>query len=256
MEAPPRSSAALPLPPPPPRPPPVQASSPATDRWGVDGARADSARVKPLRDYRRTRGLCFKCGERWGHDHTCPTTVQLHVVEELLELFGVDSVADSSIANQDQDTETVCAISKQALTGESSMRAFQLHAWIQGREVLMLVDSGSSTSFINQVLAEKLEGVQQMQQNCRVKVADGGELSWSRMIPNCNWASQGHEFCTDMWVLPLGMYDAIFGMDWLEAHSPMTVDWIAKIAIISTATGSVQLQGHPTTAVSPEINSA
>lgn len=119
----------------------------------------------------------------------------------------------------------------------------------------MLVDSGSSTSFINQQLAAKLEGVQRMQKSCRVKVADGGELWCSQMLPNCNWSSHGHEFATDMKVLPLGTYDAILGMDWLEAHSPMTVDWIAKTAIINTSKGTVQLQGHSSVGTSTEIDS-
>lgn len=54
---------ALPLPPPPAR---VTTPSVATDRRGTDAARADSSKLKTLRDYRRARGLCFKCGERWG----------------------------------------------------------------------------------------------------------------------------------------------------------------------------------------------
>lgn len=32
--------------------------------------------------------LCFKCGGRWGHDHVCPKSVELHVMEEIFELFG------------------------------------------------------------------------------------------------------------------------------------------------------------------------
>lgn len=119
----------------------------------------------------------------------------------------------------------------------------------------MLVDSGSSTSFINERLADKLEGIQQMRKPCRVKVAHGGELSCSQWIPKCAWSSQGHDFYTDMKVLSLGTYDAILGMDWLEVHSPMTVDWTAKSAIINTQTGAVHIQGHPTAKTSLEIDS-
>lgn len=38
--------------------------APTADRRGTDAARADSSKLKALRDYRRARGLCFKCGER------------------------------------------------------------------------------------------------------------------------------------------------------------------------------------------------
>lgn len=66
-----RTSVPLPLPSPP-RAPPGPAPTPTTDHRGVEGARADHAKVKAVREYRRARGLCFKCGERWGPDHTCP----------------------------------------------------------------------------------------------------------------------------------------------------------------------------------------
>jgi hypothetical protein len=58
----------------------------AEDRRVVEASRAHPAqdRVSALRQHRKARGLCFTCRERWGHDHKCPTTVQLHVVEELL----------------------------------------------------------------------------------------------------------------------------------------------------------------------------
>lgn len=47
-----------------------------------------------------------------------------------------------------------------------------------------------------------------------------------------------------MKVLALGTYDAILGMDWLEAHSPMQVDWRAKCLEFSTSEGTVCLRGH------------
>uniref|UniRef100_A0A8R7V5Q6 Retrotransposon gag domain-containing protein n=1 Tax=Triticum urartu TaxID=4572 RepID=A0A8R7V5Q6_TRIUA len=104
-----RPPTALPLPPPSGRPPPPAG---AADRRGTEAARAEAAKIKTLRDYRRARGLCFKCGERWGHDHTCPTSVQLHVVEELLELFGIDAVTDQqSLPADEQQQDIVMAIS-------------------------------------------------------------------------------------------------------------------------------------------------
>lgn len=105
------------------------------------------------------------------------------------------------------------AISKTALTGGVSPKAFQLRAWIQGREVLMLVDSGSTTSFINEQLAASIQGVQPLPRAYQVRVADGGTLTCSASAPKCQWCSQGHQFTTDMKMLALGTYDAILGMD-------------------------------------------
>lgn len=40
-----------------------------------------------LKAARRARGECFKCGEKYGPGHKCPKSVQLHVVEEIWDIF-------------------------------------------------------------------------------------------------------------------------------------------------------------------------
>uniref|UniRef100_A0A8R7V8Z0 Uncharacterized protein n=1 Tax=Triticum urartu TaxID=4572 RepID=A0A8R7V8Z0_TRIUA len=101
----------------------------------------------------------------------------------------------------------------------------RLHGWVQDREVLMLVDSGSSHSFISSTLAHQLQGVQSARRPLSVRVANGGVLRSDQEIPKCEWRSQGVKFTTDLKVLPLGCYDVILGIDWLACHSPMQVHW-------------------------------
>lgn len=137
--------------------------------------------------------------------------------------------------------DAVMAISRSAVSGGVSGKAFQLRAWIQGREVLMLVDSSSSTSFINHQLTSSLEGVMPLSKTYGVRVAHSGELLCSSVVSHCSWCSQGQEFKTDLKVLALGTYDAILVMDWLEANSPMTIDWKTKMIQIPTPTGLICL---------------
>lgn len=44
-------------------------------------------KLRALRSYRRARGLCYTCGEKWSREHKCAATVQLHVVEELWDML-------------------------------------------------------------------------------------------------------------------------------------------------------------------------
>lgn len=86
--------------------PPARIAGPspaADDRRGTEGVRGmgEGAKVTALRNYRRAKGLCFKCGERWGHDHICPPTVKLHVIEEFIDLFNLD------VLPFPEDTETM-----------------------------------------------------------------------------------------------------------------------------------------------------
>lgn len=46
-----------------------------------------------------------------------------------------------------------------------------------------------------------------------------------------------------MKILPLGTYDAILGMDWLEEHNP-DIDWVAKTLKFKSMQGEFKLQGH------------
>lgn len=92
----------------------------------------------------------------------------------------------------------------------------------------MLVDSGNTNSFIDDQVGMRLSGVKCLKQPLKVQIADGGQLACSKMIPGCNWWMQGHSFKSDFKLIPWGSYDIILGMDWLEKHSPMQVDWTNK----------------------------
>jgi len=61
------------------------------DRRNSDANKAKEDRISALKAYRKSKGLCFVCGERWGRDHKCATSVQIHFVQELLEAIHDDS---------------------------------------------------------------------------------------------------------------------------------------------------------------------
>jgi hypothetical protein len=115
--------------------------------------------------------------------------------------------------------------------------------YVQGKEVLILVDSGSTTSFITSKIAQTLQGVVTLEPPVQVKVANGSILTCLSSVLRCEWMTQGWVFYTDLKVLNLGSYDIILGMDWLMAHSPMQVDWVNKLLTVSWRKESITLQG-------------
>lgn len=62
----------------------------------------------------------------------------------------------------------------------------------------------------------------------RVRIANGSLLHCTQEFSQCKWTIQGYTFYTDFRMLPLGCYDIILGMDWLEENSPMKVNWLKK----------------------------
>lgn len=80
-------------------------------------------KVDTLRAQRRARGECFKCGEKYGPGHKCPSKVQLHVMEELWDaLQSSESVSSDSDSEQlvsqstDKDGDDCMKLSVQAAT--------------------------------------------------------------------------------------------------------------------------------------------
>jgi predicted aspartyl protease len=121
----------------------------------------------------------------------------MHVVEELWALFSQEERTGPEGADTEAGSpDIVYSISIHALTGvaASTSGVIQLQAFIANHEVLILVDSGSSTSFINKQLALTLPGIQQLANPCKVKVADGSQQSCTSVLPNCQWWSHGHQF--------------------------------------------------------------
>lgn len=141
------------------------------------------------------------------------------------------------------------------MKGLEGAETLRLQGKIQRFKVLILVDSGSSTSFVSQELANKLTGSIPLAKPTMVRIANGGILQGSVIFPDCPWFCQGSKFCTSFRALPLDCYDVILGIDWLKLHSPMSVDWTAKWLRIPHNGTQVTLKGiQPDTQKCPPIS--
>jgi len=61
-----------------------------------------------------------------------------------------------------------------------------------------------------------------------VKVANGNLLECTHELLEQLWNIQGITFKNSFKIIPLGCYDVILGMDWLESISPMQIHWAEK----------------------------
>jgi hypothetical protein len=90
--------------------------------------------------------------------------------------------------------------------------------------MLVLVDSGSSRSFINSSFVQ-LAGLEPVAMPAKmVKLANGEWLATDKMVPHLQWYCQGNTISSNMIILDKHPYDAILGFDWLQQHNPMTCD--------------------------------
>lgn len=144
-------------------------TTPVDDKKNGDPSRIREDRVSALRTYRRSKGLCFTCGEKWSKDHKCSTSVQLHMVQELVSLLQDESNSSEQVEVQDEKEDLIAmAISQHAASGTEAAHSIRLRGWIQETELLMLIDSGSTNSFIDEQVAMKLKGLEVLKQPLKV----------------------------------------------------------------------------------------
>jgi len=189
-------------------------------------------RDKQLRDYRKANNLCYGCGEKYepGHAEVCTKRNKPHlnalvvndldreIPEELLNEMAVDEML----------TETFGQLSLNAIAGTEGANSLQLKATVKNKTMLILVDTGSSHSFVSSqfVHMAQLSTVPMPRQ--QIRLADGSCMSTTHQVKDLQWYIQGSTFTKDMIVLDKLPYDAILGFDWLQQFSPMQCDWGAK----------------------------
>ncbi|KAK1693348.1 hypothetical protein QYE76_010045 [Lolium multiflorum] len=210
-------------------------------------ATGDLWKDRQLRDYRRANNLCFKCGDKYDPTHQCGAkpahslnTMEqqecpIQLSEEVLNLMEMHDLA----------TATKLSLSLNAMSGSEGSNCLRLRALVDNQVLLILVDSGCNSSFINANMLSRINCTTVEAEPIAVKVANGEYMHTTKMVPALSWWSHGETFTTPMGGLELGGYDAILGMDWLESHSPMTTDWEQKFISFQYKGKQVTLHGAP-----------
>lgn len=160
------------------------------------------------------------------------------------ELWDTLAFDDSTASPDKQPAEQILlALSYDAQTGSHSTNTIQFTGAIQGKPIVVLVDSGSSSSFLAASIADQLIHLPRISITASVKIANGNLLRCTAMLPSCKFVIMGHQFKHDLKILPLDSYDLILGMDWLEQYSPMNIRWKSKWLSLPYQGTTIVLQG-------------
>jgi hypothetical protein len=101
------------------------------------------------------------------------------------------------------------AVFKAVVTRVAAHRTMQFQGVVQHIPVNILLDSGSSSSFINEAIVQQLTGVQTEASHCQVHVAGGGILQSSIVVRQLQWAIGSCSFQSDFRVLNMAAYDIV-----------------------------------------------
>jgi hypothetical protein len=146
----------------------------------------------------------------------------LNALQEVWDLLEPE--AGDTYNNHQLDTmseQCFLTLSEAAVSGLPGPRTLKIRGTIQDLEILILIDSWSSHSFISSQVAALLQGVSMATSPVQVKDANGAVLDSSAELLQTILCMQGYTFTSDLKVLVLHNFYMVIGMDWLEKHSPM-----------------------------------
>ncbi|KAL2230104.1 UNVERIFIED_CONTAM: Transposon Ty3-G Gag-Pol polyprotein [Sesamum indicum] len=194
---------------------------------------------------KREKNLCYRCDEPYTPGHRC----KYRQVYMLLEDEGAKECEENEqgkqISESEAEKEEDVTVSLHAMKGRFYYRTLRLEGIVGDKEILILIDSGSTHCFIDEkvagILGCKLEETLPMM----VRVADGSKISSHLTCPKFNWEVQGHKFTHSVKLLKLGGYDLILGCDWLGMYNPIELDFHQGRLTLTRGTNKVTLRSLP-----------
>jgi len=152
----------------------------------------------------------------------------------------------NTLAVEDALAEDFCQLSLNALSSANTDNSIKLRTLVKNKVMLVLLDLGSSHSFISSSFVAMANLPTIPVTTKTVKLANGQPLNAQAKVLNLPWYVQGHTLHSDMLVIDMGPYDAILGFDWLKLHSPMQCDWSNKTLTFTHDGKTVTIQGLQT----------
>ncbi|XP_057444723.1 uncharacterized protein LOC130736966 [Lotus japonicus] len=194
---------------------------------------------------RSRKGLCFKCGEKWGREHICAMrNYQLILVE------GEEEEEEDEVFEEAEDGEfilegKVLQLSMNSKEGLTSNRSFKVKGKIGSREVLILVDCGATSNFISQELVVELDIPVIATSEYIVEVGNGARERNSGVCNYLKLEVQGIPITQHFFILGLGGTEVVLGMDWLASLGNIRANF-QKLTIQWEVQGQKMfLQGEP-----------
>ncbi|KAJ0037505.1 hypothetical protein Pint_22753 [Pistacia integerrima] len=106
----------------------------------------------------------------------------------------------------------MAAISLHALLGQRNPSTIRMSGHLQGQQVEVLIDGGSTHNFIQERVAIHLGLPIVASTNFNVMIGNGDHMCCSGVCANTSLQLDGHEFLVDLFVLPIHGVDLVLGV--------------------------------------------
>ncbi|KAL2226249.1 UNVERIFIED_CONTAM: Transposon Ty3-G Gag-Pol polyprotein [Sesamum indicum] len=174
---------------------------------------------------KREKNLCYRCDEPYTPGHRCKYRQVYMLLEDGRDKDNGEEEQGKQATEIELENEGDVSVSLHAMKGDFHYRTLRLEGTVEDKEILILIDSGSTHCFLDEKVANllgcKLERIHPMM----VRVAGGSKLTSQLACHKFSWEIQGHKFTHPVKLIKLGGYDLVLGCDWLGLHNPIELDF-------------------------------
>nr|CAD1831711.1 unnamed protein product [Ananas comosus var. bracteatus] len=153
-------------------------------------------------------------------------------VQPMPEVYDEASLREEVLAEEGKDSEEEdtleaheMGVSVWALSGEKQQDTIKVQGEVKGKTITILVDTGSTHSFIDFHTAKELKAQMIAAPSLAVTVAKGQKVLSKLQCPEFQWAMQGQDFQASLRVIRLEGSSIILGIDWLKTYGKVTFDF-------------------------------
>ncbi|KAJ3685492.1 hypothetical protein LUZ61_014656 [Rhynchospora tenuis] len=191
-------------------------------------AGANNSKPPLSMEQRRALGLCYWCDEKFVPGHKC-SRKNIHMLEGEIEndeqvMPQIEEIGGEVLLGED-DTEDHAEISMYAPNDQNSTRTLRFKGMIGQTPICVLLDSGSSHSFVNPAVIQEVPHQLTKIPPLKVRIANGENMVSEYLCGAMLFSIQDHTFENDVRVLDVQGYDLILGMDWLSSFGEITINW-------------------------------
>ena len=126
---------------------------------------------------------------------------------------------------------------------------------INNQTIAILIDSGASHSYIDPKMVERFHFPRsKLGKSWLVQLATGAERRINEMVNECPMEMNGLSTRANLNIIPLGSYDCLIGMDWLDKHH-VFLDYYNKAFTCLDEEGNLRtVQGIPRVVTIREVS--
>jgi hypothetical protein len=147
-------------------------------------------------------------------------------LEEDEETASMSELAKSTDITPPSDPpEVEPIISLNSLTSFSAPQTLKLIGYIKHRNVIILVDSGSTHNFIHHCIAQETHCYIHVVNNFQIMISNGGSMKCGEHCENVHYQIGDYHLKSHIFAIDMGCCDIVLGADWIRTLGSILMDF-------------------------------